>query len=203
MLPPRPAKTGKLGLLAATVVMLAGIGGCSQEDPLNNPGVIELSEAFEGEFDLVDHDGAPASDERFEGKPIFAYYGFASCPDVCPAALSVMSASLDAMGSDAGNVQPLFITVDPERDTPEVLKAHLAFDDRILGLTGTSEAAEAARKSMKVYAARVELEDSAMEYTMNHQDLFYVLDDEGTPVLALETSMAPQDIASVLKLWIS
>jgi len=203
MLPPRPANTGKLGLLAATVVMLAGISGCSQEDPLDNPHVIELSDVYEGEFDLVDHNGEPASDERFQGKPVFAYYGFASCPDVCPAALSIMSASLDAMGRDADKVQPLFITVDPERDTPEVLKAHLAFDDRILGLTGTPEAAEKARKNMKIYAARVEMEDSAMEYTMTHQDLFYVLDDEGTPMLALETDMAPEDIASVLKLWIS
>lgn len=194
--------TRPLSFLAATVLMFAGLAGCDSKDPTANPGVIELSDAFEAEFDLVDENGEPAPDDRFRGKPVFAYFGFASCPDVCPAALSVMSASLDAMGADAENVQALFITVDPERDTPEALKAHLSFDERILGLTGTWDQAADARTAMKVYAQKVPLPESALGYTMDHQSLFYVIDSEGTPVLALEDSMAPADIAAILKLFV-
>ena len=127
------------------------------------------------------------------------YYGFASCPDVCPAALSVMSASLDEMGASAEKLQPLFITVDPERDTPELLKAHLAFDPRIVGLTGTEEQAQTARENMKVFAKKVELPDSALGYTVDHQSLFYVVDATGEAKLALNDKMAPKDIAAVLK----
>lgn len=198
----RPLALRPLSFFAAAVLTLAGVAACDSEDPMAQPGVIELSDAFKADFELVDQNGEPASDERFEGKPMFIYYGFASCPDVCPAALSRMSATLDALGERASEVQPVFITVDPERDTPDVLKAHLAFDERITGLTGEPAQAEAARKAMKVYAAKKPLENSALDYTMDHQSLFYIVDAEGTPVLALEDTMAPADIAAVLKLWI-
>ena len=188
--------------VASTLFVMGAVSGCDSKDPMAHPGVIELSDAFEAEFDLVDQDGAPAPDERFEGKPLFAYFGFASCPDVCPAALSRMSATLDVLGADAGKVQAAFITVDPERDTPAVLKAHLSFDDRIVGLTGAADKAEAARRAMKVYAAKVPLENSALGYTMDHQSLFYLVDAAGKPVLAMEDSMAPADIAAVIELWI-
>lgn len=188
--------------LASTLFVMGAVSACSKGDPTAHSGVIELSDAFSADFDLVDHNGEAATDERFEGKPLFAYYGFASCPDVCPAALSRMSATLDALGRDAARVQPVFITVDPERDTPEVLKTHLAFDERILGLTGDPANVTAAREAMKVYAARVPMEDSALGYTMDHQSLFYLIDSAGVPVFAMEDTMAPADIAAVIEMWI-
>lgn len=166
------------------------------------PGEIELTDLFVADFELVDHNGQPATDERFEGKPMLIYFGFASCPDVCPAALSVLSATLEELGRDADELQTLFITVDPERDTPEKLKSHLAFDDRLLGLTGSVEAVDAAREKMKVYAAKVELSDSALGYTVDHQSLFFLTDQSGKPVRAFDDSLDPQSLAKAIRPWL-
>ena len=189
--------------LARPALLAALLGGallasCAREvGP--EPGEMALNGLFTADFDLVDMHGAPATDERFEGKPMLIYFGFASCPDVCPAALSVMSAGLDALGEDAGGVQPLFVTVDPDRDTPEVLARSLAFDDRILGLTGDAAAIEAAKESLKVAALPRELPGSAMGYTMDHTSLFYLTDADGVPVAALEDSMPPETLARVVR----
>ncbi|WP_306251581.1 SCO family protein [Parvularcula sp. IMCC14364] len=183
----------------AGILMTLALIGCSNDDPLRQPGVIELSDAFSAEFELVDHNGQPATDKRFEGKPMLIYYGFASCPDVCPAALSTMSASLEAMGRQDEKIQALFITIDPERDTQEILKAHLAFDDRILGLTGTPENISASTKAMRVYTQKVPMPESALGYTMDHQSQFYFVDSDGEVRYAMLDSMLPGDIARLLK----
>lgn len=183
-------------LIAAATAM--ALGACAQDDrPL--PGEIALNDMFRAEFDLVDMHGEPATDERFEGEPMLIYYGFTTCPDVCPAALSVMQASLDALGRDAERIQPLFVTVDPERDTPERLAAYLAFDERVLGLTGTPEQAKDARDAMKVFAAKVELPGSAMGYTVDHQSMFYLTDASGDPVVAIDDGLAPADVARIVR----
>ncbi|MCI5047526.1 MAG: SCO family protein [Aquisalinus sp.] len=181
------------------VLLILFLLGCSNEDPLRQQGVIQLSDAFAADFDLVDHFGEKATDERFEGKPMLIYFGFASCPDVCPAALSTMSASLEAMGRDDDKIQALFITIDPERDTRKVLKAHLAFDERILGLTGTQENITASTKAMRLYTKRVPMPNSALGYTMDHQSQFYFVDARGDVQYALVDSMLPGDIARILK----
>ncbi|WP_051881476.1 SCO family protein [Parvularcula oceani] len=192
--------------MAATLSRLALFGllplaaACADERP--RAGEIALNEAFRADFDLVDQTGAPATDERFEGEPMLIYFGFASCPDVCPTALGVMSASLDALGRRADEIQPLFISVDPERDTPERLSQYLAFDPRILGLTGDEEALREAREAMKVFAAKVPLQDSAMGYTVDHQSMFFLTDASGQPVVALDDAMAPEDIAAVISRYL-
>lgn len=180
----------------AGATLLAACGGAGD---VPRAGVIELNSLFDADFALTDMHGEPATDERFEGTPMLIYYGFSTCPDVCPAALGVMQASLDALGDDADGIQPLFITVDPERDTPERLAAYLAFDERVLGLTGTEAQARAARDAMKVYAARVEMPDSAMGYTMDHQSMFYLTDAGGQPLVALDDGMAPEAVAAAIR----
>lgn len=191
--------------MAAKVVriaMMAALAACgSQGDGKDRPpqGVIELNSLFDADFALVDTRGEPATDERFEGTPMLIYFGFATCPDVCPAALGTMQATLDALGDEADAIQPLFVTVDPERDTPERLAAYLAFDDRILGLTGTVEAAKAARDAMKVFATKVPMPNSAIEYTMDHQSLFYLTDAAGRPLFAIDDGLAPDAIADVIE----
>ena len=192
MIPARPAARAAL---AASAVLLAA---CA-EDRGPEPGEMALNGLFTADFALTDMHGAPATDERFEGKPMLIYFGFASCPDVCPAALSVMSAGLDALGEDAERIQPLFITVDPARDTGEVMRRSLAFDERILGLNGDEAAISAAMKSLKVAATRREMPDSAMGYTMDHSSLFYLTDADGVPVAALEDSMPPETLARVVR----
>ena len=191
MIPARPAP-----LLAALSALV--LAACAR-DAGPEPGEMALNGLFTADFALTDMHGAPATDERFEGRPMLIYFGFASCPDVCPAALSVMSAGLDALGDDADRIQPLFVTVDPERDTGEVLRRSLAFDDRILGLTGERAEIDAAMKSLKVAATRREMPDSAMGYTMDHSSLFYLTDAAGVPIAALEDSMPPDALARVVR----
>lgn len=179
--------------------LLALAAACGGGDDKPPAGVITLNQMFKADFDLIDQNGEPATDERFEGKPMFIYYGFTSCPNVCPAALGRMTAALDLMGSKANRIQPLFITVDPKRDTPERLANHLAYDPRILGLTGSPEALEEARSAMQVFAKEVPLPDSALVYTVDHQSLFFVTDREGTPLYALNDTADPAAIARVLE----
>ncbi|MEM9810516.1 MAG: SCO family protein [Pseudomonadota bacterium] len=185
--------------ILAAAVALFSLAACGNDKPI--PGEIELNEAFVADFDLIDHHGEPATDERFEGKPMLIYFGFASCPDVCPASLAVMTAALEALGGKADNLQALFITVDPERDTPERLAQHLSFDERILGLTGPADNIKTARDNMRVFAARVDLEDSAMGYTMDHQSLFFLTNAEGQPVRAFDDAIAPEALARAIEQW--
>jgi protein SCO1/2 len=183
---------------AAAVTLL--IVSCSDQAPVR--GEIELNDAFAAEFDLVDMHGEPAEDERFEGEPMLIYFGFTSCPDVCPAALGVMTATLDALGNKADDLQPLFITVDPERDDQERLRKHLDYDPRILGLTGEEDALETARRNMRVFAGKVPLEGSGAGYTVDHQSLFFLTDEEGRPVRAFDDSMDPEVLAERIRVWL-
>lgn len=177
------------------------VASCSDSDtPIR--GEIELNDAFAAEFDLVDMNGEPAPDERFEGEPMLIYFGFTSCPDVCPAALGVLSATLDQLGDDASKLQPLFITVDPERDDAERLAEYLSFDERILGLTGSEDELADARDRMRVFAAKVPLPDSAVGYTVDHQSLFFLTDSDGEPVRAFPDETPPDDIARRIQPWL-
>jgi len=162
-------------------------------------GVIRLSEQFTGDFDLIDKTGAAKSDEDFEGRVMLVYFGFTHCPDVCPGDVGVMSAALNELGDEVSAVAPVFISVDPERDTPKALADYFAFDERIIPLTGSLESAEAARNAFKQYARRVELPDSALEYTVDHGRFFYIADRTGQPTYALTGGVSPQDLAAQLK----
>ena len=134
--------------------------------------------ALKSEFELVDQTGRTVRGEDLQGRWQLVFFGFTSCPDVCPTTLTNVTSVLEELGPAAEKLQPLLITVDPERDTPPVLKEYLtAFDPRILGLTGTPEQVEAALKSFRVYAAKRPLEGS--DYTMDHSTFIYLMDTEG------------------------
>lgn len=187
-------------VLAAAFAAALGLAACSGGSGGEPPaGAIALSDAFSSDFSLVDETGKSVSSKDFRGEPLLVYFGYTHCPDVCPASLAVMSAALNELGDDAGKIQPLFITVDPERDTPEQMKTFLSFDDRILGLTGTPEQAAAARDSFKVYASKHEEPGSAAGYTMDHVSLFYFVDRKGTPVFALRDKVTPHDLAQAAR----
>ena len=190
-------RTNPLAITAALC-----LAACTGGDERPAPGEITLNEAFVADFDLVDMRGDPATDERFAGKPMLIYFGFTSCPDVCPAALGVLQATLSALGKDAERLQVLFISVDPERDTPERLAQHLAFEPRILGLTGSPDAAAEAREAMRVFAAKVPLNESAAGYTVDHQSMFFLTDREGRPVRAFDDGMDPELLASRIRPWL-
>ena len=193
----KPSMTIAVALSCALMLV-----ACGQRRDTAYPAeaVIQLSDQFTGEYALIDTEGAPKASSDFAGKVQFIYFGFASCPDVCPLALGRMSAGLNELSEkELAAVAPLFITVDPERDTPAVLKGFLSFDERVLGLTGDPAAAAAARAAFKTYAEKRPLDDSALGYTMDHYSLFYVVDRQGRPRVALPDSLTGEEIASVLR----
>lgn len=188
-------------LIAAIAVLVAACSG-SDETPQNIvpiDGLVTLSDQFSSDFELVDKTGATKRDEDYAGKIMLVYFGFTHCPDVCPIDIQVISAALNELGDEASEVAPVFISVDPERDTPEAMGNYTAFDDRLIGLTGSVEAAKAARDSFKVFAQKQELPDSALGYTVNHSRFFYVTDRSGRPRYALTGGGSPEDLANLLR----
>jgi protein SCO1 len=134
--------------------------------------------AVGGPFHLEDQDGKPVSDQDMKGRPFLVFFGFTHCPDVCPTTLFEMSQLLHALGPDAGHLGALFITVDPERDTPAVLKDYLSnFDTHLRGLTGDQKSIDAAIKAYRVYAKKVPLDGG--DYTMDHTGIVYLMDKSG------------------------
>lgn len=187
---------------AAAAAALLFLAACGDDgaDATPRPGVIALSDQFSSDFALIDQNGAAMTDEDLKGRAAIVYFGFASCPDVCPLALGRMSAALNTMKpAELEKLAPLFITVDPDRDTPDKLKSFLSFDERIIGLTGDRAAIEAAKANFKVFAEPEASEDSKLGYTMQHSSLFYLIDRKGRLVVALEDTMTPAEIAAAVR----
>lgn len=168
--------------------------------PLPPSGVIALSDQFSADFALVDQNGKLLRDEDLKGKTAIVYFGFTTCPDVCPLALGRLSAALNELSDkERRQVVPLFITVDPDRDTPEAIRNYLAFDDRLIGLTGDRGAIEQAKAGFKVFAEPETVADSKIGYTMQHSSLFYVIEKSGKLTTALEDTLTPAEIAAALR----
>ncbi len=190
-------------VFAGVMVLAAAACGREPAQPFPANDLIPLTEQFTGDFALIDQHGEAVADEDFEGRLMLVYFGFTLCPDVCPGDVGVMSATLNALGEDAGKIAPVFISVDPERDTPEALADYFAFDERIIALTGTPEAAEAARAGFKVSAQKQPLPDSALAYTINHSRFFYIADRMGQPRYAVIGGIGPEALTAILRRTIS
>jgi cytochrome oxidase Cu insertion factor (SCO1/SenC/PrrC family) len=134
-----------------------------------------------GPFELTDHTGQPRTNSDFRGKLMLVYFGFTYCPDVCPTDLQAIGLALDKLGTDGDSVQPLFITVDPERDTPQHLAEYVPmFHPRLIGLTGSAEAIRKAADAYKVYYAKVDPpKGDGGYYTVDHTAFIYLMDREG------------------------
>ncbi len=134
--------------------------------------------AVGGPFHLEDQNGKPFSNEDLKGRPFLVFFGFTHCPDICPTTLFEISQVMQKLGKDADRTGALFITVDPERDTPAALKDYLSnFDPHLRGLTGDPAAVNAAIKAYRVYAKKVPLADG--DYTMDHTAMVYLMDKDG------------------------
>jgi protein SCO1 len=130
------------------------------------------------DFELVDQEGRTVRDEDLRDRPQLVFFGFSTCPDICPTTLTKISAALEELGPDADALHAVLVTVDPERDTPAVLKEYLAaFDPRIVGLTGTPSQVEAALRNFRVYASKNEREDGS--YTVDHSTFMYLMGRDG------------------------
>ena len=157
--------------------------------------------AIGGAFTLVRQDGQTVTDAAFKGEPLLVFFGYTHCPDVCPTSLYEISEVFKAMGSDK-KVQALFITIDPERDTPAVMKDYLSsFDPRIVGLSGDPAQTQAVEKAFKVYAKKVPGAHGD-DYTMDHTAIIYLLDKQGRFVNAFNLERTPQEAAKDLERYL-
>jgi protein SCO1 len=150
-----------------------------------------------GPFELVDQEGHTVTDKTFLGRPSVIFFGYISCPDVCPTTLMDVSNWLKALGSSADKLNVLFISIDPEQDTPAHLREFLSsFDPRILGLTGTNEQIAAVAREFRIYYKRVEENDGS--YTMDHTGAIYLMDKAGHFVAPL--SLQTEDSVAIERL---
>lgn len=185
---------------AALAILLVACGGSPGSAPPAE-GVIALSDQFSADFALVDPSGKLMRDEDLKGRVAIVYFGFTTCPDVCPLAVGRLSGALNELSAkEQAKVVPLFITVDPDRDTPETLGKYLgAIDERLIGLTGDRGAIEQAKAGFKVYAEAETLADSNLGYTMQHSSLFYIIEKSGKLTTALQDTLTPAEIAAAIR----
>ncbi len=154
--------------------------------------------AVGGPFSLTDQNGRTVTQAALKGKPTLIFFGFTHCPDVCPTALFEMSEIFNALGPDAGKAQAFFVSVDPERDTPDVLKSYVSsFSPQIVGLSGTPEATEQIKREFRVYSRKVPLKDG--DYTMDHTAVVYLMDKDGNFVAPFNSKRPPAEAAAELK----
>jgi protein SCO1/2 len=154
--------------------------------------------AVGGPFHLEDQNGTSVSDQDLKGRPFLVFFGFTHCPDICPTTLFEMSQLMHALGPDAERTAAVFITVDPERDTPAVIKDYLSnFDPHLRGLTGDQASVNAALKAYRVYAKKVPLDNG--DYTMDHTALVYLMDKDGRFVAPFNVNRKPEAEAADLR----
>jgi protein SCO1 len=153
-----------------------------------------------GPFTLQDGNGKTVTDRDFRGKYMLVYFGYTFCPDVCPTTLTAVADAMDKLGPAAGRVQPVFITVDPRRDTAPVVKQYAAaFGPAITGLTGTPEQVAKVAKEYRVYYAEHRTGPGAGDYTMDHSSILYLMDPKGAFLAPVRADMSADEIATSLK----
>ncbi len=166
-----------------------------------SPTPIAMPSAVGGPFALVDQNAKPITDKDLKGSPFLVFFGFTHCPDICPTTLFDVSEIFRSLGPDAKNARALFITVDPERDTPAVLKDYLSsFDPRVIGVTGDPAAIAAVVKNYRVYAKKVPLDGGS--YTMDHTAIVYLMDKDGRFVTPFNMKRRPEEAATELKRYL-
>jgi protein SCO1 len=153
-----------------------------------------------GPFTLTSPDGTTVTEQTYRGKWLLVYFGFTSCPDSCPTALLEISAALEKLGPDTDKLQPLFITIDPQRDTAAVMGNYTqSFDSRIVGLTGTPQQIAAAAQEYGVYYEPRKSGPGAGDYVMDHSTYLYLMDAEGKFVRGLDADTPGERIAEVVR----
>lgn len=149
-----------------------------------------------GHFELTDHRGARVTPVTYRGRFLLVFFGFTHCGQVCPAVLARNSRALQALGRDADKLQPLYITVDPDRDTPEVLAGYLSErHPRYTGLTGTTEEIDAAKRAYHVFARRADELDS---YTVPHTSFTFLVDPDGDYLTHYSETLTAEELAERL-----
>lgn len=158
-----------------------------------------------GPFNLTDHTGAKKSDKDYKGKFMLVYFGYSFCPDICPTDLQKMASALELAKPKSEKVEPIFITIDPERDTPKQLASYVTnFHPRLTGLTGSVEEIKAIKKAYKVYGVKVDENGKpsknvkGTDYLMDHSPQTFLMDPDGNFIRYFRFNNTPKDIASAI-----
>jgi protein SCO1/2 len=182
-----------IGALAGTAILLVTTPHGGQ--PVQSSGTALVG----GPFSLLGTDGKTVTDADFRGRYMLIFFGFTHCPDICPAELQVIAQALDKLGDKGKKVVPVFVTLDPERDTPQVMGEYVkSFGPNFVGLTGTPEAIAAAAKAYRVAYAKVENKESAGDYSVDHSALAYLMDPEGKYVTHFTYGTSADEMAEKL-----
>ena len=196
----------RLGIAVAIAAAALALGGCDRLfGPAKSPfqGIDVTGGDMGGELRLNDPEGKPRSLADFRGKVVVVSFGYTHCPDVCPTTLSDLASALKQLGDMDSQVQVLFVTVDPQRDTPDLLRQYVpAFDPRFIGLSGDEAATERAKKEFHVYAQQRPGKPGE-PYAVDHSAHIYVLDRNGHVRLLLPPGSAPAAIASDLRVLLN
>lgn len=192
---PRAAAPDPRRRLLLSTLALLPLAGCGPDTPPLYG--MDLSSMPAGDFQLQDTAGQTRTLADYRGHPVMLFFGFTQCPDICPTALTRAVEIKSLLGADADKLRVLFITVDPERDTAEILRAYTqAFDPGFIGLRGTAEQTRAAAQSFKVFYQKVATGSS---YTMDHTALTYLIDAQGKLRVALRHQQTAQECAQDLR----
>jgi protein SCO1/2 len=192
------AKKLRPSLIAGPILFLVGLIGLGVGFfVFKPPQAVQTSALVGGPFQLVDQNGAPVTEATMKGKPFLVFFGFTHCPDICPTKLFEMSQALSVVEKDVPDIQALFISVDPERDTPEMMKRYLSnFNPRIKGLTGDQVSVDAAVKAYRAYAKKVPTDSG---YTMDHTSLVYLMGRNGEFVTSVDMTKKDTEIADQIR----
>ncbi len=187
------------GLVLAVIVV--GFWGVKYLAPTDTSGRQAVAPspapAIGGAFNLVDHNRKSVTDIDFRGRYLLVFFGYTFCPDLCPTTLHIVTEAMDLLGAQATKVQPIFISVDPERDTPETLKSFVEnFHPRLIGLTGSSDQVAAAAKAYRVYYAKANDEE---EYLMDHSAIIYLMGLDGKFVTHFSHGTTPDTMAAKVR----
>ncbi len=182
------------GLILCTAVVLLVSGGGQ------GPTLPQVA-AIGGPFSLTDQNGRTVTDQDFKGSPFLVFFGFTHCPDICPTTMFEISEIFKKLGPAGERVRGLFVTVDPERDTPKALKDYLSsFDPRIVGVTGDEAAIAAVAKAYRAYYKRVPLAEGG--YTMDHTAIIYLMGKDGRFVTPFSLKRTTDAAAAELRKYL-
>ncbi len=158
---------------------------------------IEVDSSLSGPFSLIDHSGKPVTDHDFRGKFMLVFFGYTSCPDVCPMDLQIIAQAMNELGEASDRLQPIFISVDPVRDTPDVVAEYAShFHPQLIGLTGSRRQTAAAARNYGVISMKIIDENDPGNYRINHSALTYLLGPDGKFVAAFDHGTDPEILAS-------
>jgi len=183
---------------------LIGVGAMILDNETGGNRVVTSGKALiGGPFELVGKGGKTVTDKDFRGRYMLVFFGFTRCPDICPAELQVMSTALDELGDDANKVVPIFITLDPERDTPDSVTAYVEnFGPNFVGLSGSPEAIAKAAKAYRVTYQKFQDESMGDNYSIDHSALAYLMGPDGEFVTHIPYGTPPDKMAETLRRYL-